>query len=108
MSTQIEPNEASPWLADASLVGVALIWGINIPLMKSGLEDINDWVFNSLRLTFSACVLGAFAWLQWRGGIRPSSELRWDRVVVFGIMMSGVYQMLFLLGISRTTSGNNI
>jgi len=96
----------SPWIADASLIGVALIWGINIPIMKSGLEDINDWVFNSLRLTFSAGVLAVFAWLQYRRGNRPSPELRWRKVMAFGIMVSGIYQMLFLLGISRTTSGN--
>lgn len=102
----VEPKLDSPWLADVSLIGVAVIWGTNIPLMKSGLEEINDWVFNSLRLTFSACVLAIFAWGQWRNGNRPSPELRWRKVVVFGIMVSGIYQMLFLLGISRTTSGN--
>jgi drug/metabolite transporter (DMT)-like permease len=51
-------------------------------------------------------VLAVFAWLQWRSGNRPSPELRWRKVVAFGIMVSGIYQMMFLLGISRTTSGN--
>lgn len=102
-------NDSRPvasWLADSSLLGVALIWGINIPLMKNGLEDLNDWVFNSLRLTFSAGVLALFAWLQWRGGNRPATNLNWRKVALFGIMVSGVYQVCFLVGISRTTSGN--
>ena len=94
------------WLADVSLLGVALIWGINIPLMKNGLDGLNEWVFSSIRLTFSAGVLALFAWLQRRSGNRPSADLSWRKIVIFGVAVSGVYQICFLVGLARTTSGN--
>lgn len=91
---------------DASLVGVALIWGINIPFMKIGLDKIDGYVFNAIRLTVSALVLAVIAGREYRRGIRPKAGLRWRSVVLFGLMVSGLYQLLFLLGMERTTSGN--
>lgn len=91
---------------DVSLAGVALIWGINIPIMKNGLDQIDPLVFNALRLTVSAFVLGFLALNERRRGIVPQPGLPKRKVLTYGIIVSGLYQLCFLFGIARTTSGN--
>jgi drug/metabolite transporter (DMT)-like permease len=92
--------------SDAALVSVALIWGINIPIMKTGLEQIDLYVFNAIRLVISAGVLVLFALNERRRGVRPTSEIKLRHLLVYALAVSAVYQLLFLLGIARTTSGN--
>lgn len=87
-------------------MGVALIWGINIPIMKTGLGQLDPYVFNAVRLTISACVLAAFALREHRQGHRSQPGVTRMRMLIYGIAVSGIYQLLFLLGIDRTTSGN--
>ncbi len=87
-------------------MGVVLIWGINIPIMKTGLDQLDPYVFNAVRLTISACVLGAFALTEYRQGHRSRPGVSRTRMLIYGIIVSGIYQLLFLLGIERTTSGN--
>ena len=101
-------EELSSYWPDVSLFGVAIIWGVNIPIMKIGLDhpDMNGFVFSAVRLTISAVVLAAFAFRERRRGVLPNPRISWKSIIIFAIMISGVYQLLFLLGIERTTSGN--
>ena len=92
--------------ADASLVGVVFIWGINIPIMKIGLDQVDLYVFNAVRLTVSASVLAAFAWQERRRGVLLQVGVMSPPVLVYAVLVAAVYQLLFLLGIARTTSGN--
>ncbi|MEW4487170.1 DMT family transporter [Thalassoglobus sp. JC818] len=105
--TEVADRPNFDWLlADASLFGVVLIWGINMPVMKIGLEHMNVYAFNAGRLTLSAAVLMVIA-IRARS-FRPSqiSRSMWKHVAVYAFIASGLYQVLFLLGIARTTSGN--
>ena len=97
---------AHTWWPDLALIGVATIWGVNIPLMKNGLDQIDIFVFNALRLTISAAVLAAFAIQERRrrGGV--DLRLYWKPILVYSVVVSAIYQLCFLLGIARTTSGN--
>jgi drug/metabolite transporter (DMT)-like permease len=106
-STRSEQHEhsASFW-TDLSLVGVAVIWGINIPVMKTGLEQLDVFVFNAVRLTISALTLALFAANERRRGTLPKPGLTFKQLLTFAGMISAVYQVLFLLGVSFTTSGN--
>ncbi|MCA9047745.1 MAG: DMT family transporter [Planctomycetaceae bacterium] len=99
-------ESAAGLLPDAALVGVALIWGINIPLMKTGVGKLDPFVFNAVRLLISALVLAAFALRERRAGRRTQPDLKFRQVVVYSLIASVLYQLLFLLGIARTTSGN--
>lgn len=92
--------------SDVSLLSVAVIWGINIPLMKIGLEQLNVYVFNAVRLTVSALVLAGFAIREIRQGRLPTRDIPWGKVCLYGVLAAGIYQLLFLLGVARTTSGN--
>lgn len=110
LGTEPSPSEANhrhaSLLSDASLFGVALIWGINIPLMKIGLEQIDVYLFNAVRLTISAIVLTACARREIRKHPDKKTTLSRRSVFLYAIMVSGVYQVLFLIGMARTTSGN--
>ncbi|MCA9072320.1 MAG: DMT family transporter, partial [Planctomycetaceae bacterium] len=92
--------------SDVSLFSVAVIWGINIPLMKIGLDQLNVYVFNAVRLTISALVLATFALREIRQGRLPAQSIPWGKVCIYGLMAAGIYQLMFLLGVARTTSGN--
>lgn len=83
-----------------------MIWGINIPIMKNGLDDVDSFVFNAIRLVVSATVLMAFALFERRRGHRIASGLSKGKLITYSIIVSGAYQVLFLLGIANTTSGN--
>jgi len=107
ISTSAPRNEGASLWPDASLLGVAFIWGINIPIMKIGLDQMtNVYVFNAIRLIISSLVLAALAMRERRRGIRPNVTLPRRKIIIYAIIVSGTYQLLFLLGIARTTSGN--
>ncbi len=94
--------------ADLALLSVALIWGVNIPVMKFAIETVHPLGFNVVRLTFSAIVLGLMAFgLSSAGSTRPAwRRLPWGRIFIVSLLGSGVYQALFLLAMDRTTAGN--
>lgn len=74
--------------------------------MKTGLEQLDVYVFNAIRLTISAAVLSLLALRERRRGILPGKVVTWRHVVTYSLMVSAVYQLLFLLGMDRTTAGN--
>ena len=90
---------------DLSLLGVAIIWGVNIPVMKSGLVGVAPFAFNAVRLLLSALVLVLLALREKSPVVEPPPGL-WKQVLLYAVIASGIYQWMFLLGISRTASGN--
>ena len=104
-SSKLEWNR-SIW-PDVSLVSVALIWGVNIPLMKLGLNQLdNVFVFNAIRLTISALSLGAVAIAERRRGILPKPGIRFRQLLLYSMMVGALYQLCFLIGMDYTTPGN--
>ena len=102
--TSLQP-EGTLW-PDLSLFGVILIWGINLPIMKTGLEHVNAYAFNAFRLTLSAVVLACIAFRDGRLDLRSLTTSQKRQVFVYALLASGCYQVLFLLGLDRTTSAN--
>ena len=100
------PDSTSTLMSDVALFSVALIWGINIPIMKTGLEQIDVFVFNAIRLVVSAGVLAVFALRERRQGLKPRPGIGVQQLLIYAATIAGVYQLFFLLGVSRTTSGN--
>lgn len=102
--TQTDRPPRSPW-PDISLLGVAIIWGVNIPLMKLGLEGVERFAFNAVRLLLSALILVLLAFRESPfSGPRPRG-FAWS-VALYAVIASGVYQWTFILGVTRTASGN--
>ena len=106
------PSTRQILLADLALLSVAVIWGVNIPMMKVALEmtsgrfSMHPYALNAVRLMISAIVLLGFAWHEYRSGVRPSGNLSWLRVFIYAAVVSGAYQLLFLLAVSRATSAD--
>ena len=75
-------------------------------MMKVGLEQIDVYVYNAVRLTISALVLVIFALFERRRGVLPLPGIRRRQIIVYALMVCALYQLLFLLGIAKTTSGN--
>lgn len=93
--------------ADLALLAVAIIWGVNIPVMKVALESgITPYALNAIRLVVSAIVLLGCAGWEYRSGVRPAAGISRVRILVYAMIVSVAYQYLFLMAVSRTTSAN--
>ena len=108
-NTGSKPHSSTFW-TDFSLLAVAVIWGINAPVMKFGILHVDPFVFNAIRLSISAISLW-FCVLLFEGPkaepsekVKPWQLLGW--IVGFSIFSGAVYQITFLAGIFRTTAGN--
>ena len=107
VTTQSSSSTVRPlWLADLTLLLVAIIWGVNIPVMKVALRTIDAYAFNAIRLVVSSVVLIFFARREFLNGIRPDSTLSKRNVCIYASVVSMAYQLLFLLAISRATSAD--
>ena len=94
------------WLADLSLLMVAVIWGVNIPVVKLALLKIDPFAFNAIRLLVSSLVLIFCAWREFKAGVRPTADLSRRDVLIYASVVSVAYQLLFLLAVSRATSAD--
>ena len=93
-------------LADASLLVTAVLWGINIPVVKYATGDLDPLVFNATRMCLSTVVLGAFALVESRWVGQPAERFSKSRFVIFALVSGLWYPLMFMYGIDRTTAGN--
>ena len=77
-----------------------------MPVMKIGLDQLDPFVFNAIRLMISSTCLITFALLERRRGVVPGSQISKRNILTFALLISGLYQVFFLLGMARTTAGN--
>ena len=92
------------FLAECMLLLVALMWGMNPPVIKLGLQHIPPLPYNVARMVVGSLVAAVALWLS--GTYRPlrrEDRGRLLRAAIFGFF---VFQLLFTEGIQRTTSGN--
>lgn len=90
-------------LTDLLLVLMAVIWGINFSVAKYGTRHFDPEVFVTLRVTLAAVVLTG---LMLAGGWPRLEGKIWLRLILFGVIGHGVYQYLFVTGLSRTRAGD--
>ena len=108
---EIRTSSLRLWLADANMLVVAMIWGINMPIMKFALGRMDEYLFNAVRLSLSTVILALIVWWQrppfiGRSPLAPSPGKQWLLIAIFSILTGFAYQVLFLVGIHRTTAGN--
>ena len=91
------------WLTDASLVLVAIIWGINFSIVKYGTTLIDPLAYNGVRVLLAAMLLMIIAL-----GTRSRFPNRREIVALFalGILGNGVYQFFFVEGVARTRASD--
>jgi drug/metabolite transporter (DMT)-like permease len=90
------------WLAEAALLLMSLIWGVNYSVIKFATGIVPPLAYNAARIIVAAAALLIIA-LIW-GGARPS---RRDALMLFGlgVLGNGVYQLFFIEGVSKTRAG---
>lgn len=123
-SSASEPKNDLQWFvrhhADLCLLVTALLWGINIPVVKFTTSNMDGLAFNALRMVLSTLTLGLVLWLEFlvnRGDETsrlPDQKLSTNRftftvlmqVVAFSLLSGLIYPLAFMHGIHRTTAGN--
>jgi drug/metabolite transporter (DMT)-like permease len=87
---------------------MALIWGINFPVIKASLAWIPPLAFNALRFPLASLTVLVIL----RAGIPAGDHLPrpragdWPRLIALGILGNLVYQAFFIFGLDGTLAGN--
>lgn len=88
--------------AEAAVVLMALIWGVNYSVIKFGTSLVQATAYNAVRVAMGTALLLIIARL-W-GGTPPN---RRDALMLMalGALGNGIYQIFFAEGITRTRAG---
>jgi drug/metabolite transporter (DMT)-like permease len=89
---------------DALLMLMVLIWAANPAAIKWALDYLDPLTFNALRFALAALVPVGLL-LAGREGLRWQRGDGW-KLLVLGLVGHGIYQTLFIIGISNTLAGN--
>ncbi len=89
---------------DLGLLLMAAIWGINFTVVKAGISAMPPLAFNGIRVLLAAVVLlaVAFAVAGWRTFPSRRDALA---LLAMGVLGNGIYQLMFIAGLSRTRAG---
>lgn len=90
---------------DALLMLMALIWAVNFSVIKYATAVFSPLAFTGLRVGIAAAVLMAIAFLR-RRPWPPRRDI--ITLMLLGILGNGLYQILFVEGLSRTKVGNAV
>lgn len=102
----VPPARGGRLVADASLLLTAVIWGINIPVVKYATREIEPLVFNASRMVLSTIVLALMALVESRWLEQPAARFSKSRFIMFALISGLWYPLLFMIGIDYTTAGN--
>ena len=92
---------------EVGLLAAVTIWGINFPIVKSALTYVGPLTFNAYRFTISGILLAVLYWRERQRRRPDSGTFPWRYVIGLGLLGHFLYQMLFIIGIDRTTAGNS-
>jgi drug/metabolite transporter (DMT)-like permease len=84
------------------LVAMAVIWGVNFPVMKYGTTVLEPLAYNGVRLTIGAAVMLSFVTFR-RAPHIPWRDIR--SLLALGALGTGLYQAFFINGLARTRAG---
>jgi drug/metabolite transporter (DMT)-like permease len=101
-------SQPSGWLAEAGLLFVVAVWGLNFAVIKVPLDVMDPFTVNLFRFAVALGALGALhAWdaRQRREGFWDALRMEPLAVVGLGLLAHVVYQTAFILAIDRLTAG---
>src|SRR5690242_5551562 len=87
------------WLTDASLVLMALIWGVNFSVVKYGTDLVAPLAYNGLRVSLAAVLLLVIVAAS-RTALPPRRDIL--GLLGLGVLGNGIYQFFFVMGVART------
>jgi len=92
-----------PGRANAALLLMVLIWGVNFAVAKDALATLSPLVFNTLRFPMAALVV--YIALRLRGPIPLPVRSDIGNVIGLGILGNVFYQQFFIFGLANTRAG---
>ncbi|MBI2615893.1 MAG: DMT family transporter, partial [Gemmatimonadetes bacterium] len=88
---------------DALLALMALIWGVNLIVVKAALAVFQPLAFNAVRFPLATVALIAVTGLL---GYRLPRRQFWLPLALYGFLGNSLYQLGFIEGLGRTRAGN--
>jgi drug/metabolite transporter (DMT)-like permease len=89
---------------ETALLGMVLVWGTNFAVVKRTLDEFEPLAFNGIRFVIASVFVAAV--LRARGPIPLPERRDLPRLAAVGILGNVVYQVAFILGLSRTHAGH--
>ncbi|HEX2211704.1 MAG TPA: EamA family transporter [Longimicrobium sp.] len=89
---------------ETSLSLMVFVWGVNFAVVKHALDSIAPLAFNALRFVIASVLV--YAVLRVRSELSLPDRRDVPRVVALGLLGNVLYQMCFILGLSRTAAGH--
>jgi drug/metabolite transporter (DMT)-like permease len=83
---------------------LVLIWGLNFPIIKQALAEVDPLAFNALRFPLASAVV--LLLLRASGPLARPERRDVPRILLLGFIGNVAYQLLFIFGLSRTGAGN--
>ena len=90
-------------VTDLLLLLMALIWGVNIAVVKYGTMHLAPLAYNGVRVAIAAVALLGIAAAMKKPWPRRSDVLA---LMLLGVLGNGLYQLLFIQGVAHTRAGN--
>lgn len=94
---------------EAALLGTVLIWGANFSIFKVALRHMHPHAANALRFVVAIIVLLVAYRLLSQGSLQALWKLTRQhglRLIGLSLLGYGLYQLCFVVGISRTSAGS--
>jgi len=91
------------WLTEASLVAMAVIWGVNFSVVKFGTTLVDPLAYNGVRVALAAALLSAIVFLG-RAPLPPRKTIA--ALLGLGVLGNGVYQLFFVEGIAHSRASD--
>lgn len=91
-------------LVDLALLTTIGIWGANFSIIKVAMNTLSPMAFNAIRFTAATAIVllaTKIAGDDWRVDRHDAG-----RLAILGLVGNTVYQLFFINGIARTTTGN--
>lgn len=98
-------DKTDPKLSHLYLVAVVLLWGSNIGIVKSAYRDIHPVLFAAIRFAVSGGLMLLF--VLWKEGDLRIRRQDLNLILIAGGLGIGIYQILWSLGLERTSATNN-
>jgi drug/metabolite transporter (DMT)-like permease len=91
-------------IVEFSLLLVAIIWGLNLSVIKTSLAELNPFPFNALRFIFAAALMWIV--LLWKKQQFRVPKKDWLPLLGLALLGNLIYQVLFIIGVDFTQAAN--
>jgi drug/metabolite transporter (DMT)-like permease len=98
-------DNRDPRISHVFLGAVVLLWGANVGIVKSAYQDTHPILFAAVRFSISGILMLLF--VLWKERDLRNQRKDWTLMALVGGLGVGVYQILWSLGLERTSATNN-